>query len=185
MEIYKGSEKIENEAKRLGLLAIIANEESERVLGKIKESGFNPNVIADFGCGTGDAFGVFESVFPGASLIGIDQSEKALALVNNGHPKAKLIAANIAENGAFSDLLNQLGNVDLAYFRNTLLHLPDPATALRNVKNHLSDEGILFAQEPDWNTAEANWEDFSIFKDALTAMMQKFKINPYMNTPNV
>jgi SAM-dependent methyltransferase len=164
----------------LGLLATIANEEAERAFCKIKKSGFKPKLIVDFGCGTGDVFGVFESSFPDASIVGFDQSEKAIALARNKYPNAKLFSANMAENEMFSGLLNQLDRIDFAYFRNILLHLVTPSEALRSVKDHLSPKGILFAQEPDWETAEANWEDFSIFKDALIQMMQSLNINPYM-----
>ncbi len=177
---YKGSEKIEEEAKRLELMAIIANEESRRVLQKIRESGFNPKVIADFGCGTGDAFRVFEDLFPSAAIIGFDQSEKATALAKSKYPEAKLFTTNMATKDTFSASLGQTEKIDLAYFRNTLLHLPDPLETIKTAKNHLSPGSILFAQEPDWDTAEANWKDFSIFKEAFTTMMQALKINPYM-----
>lgn len=180
MNSYKGSKKIENEARRLELMSTIANEESRRVLIKIKESGFNPIIIADFGCGTGDAFGIFEDIFPDATVVGFDQSAKAISLASEKYPETKLFTVDMKEKDAFLAALNQVGRIDLAYFRNVLLHLPEPIEVLRNVKNHIPSEGVLFAQEPDWNTAEANWTDFSVFKEAFTAMMRAIKINPYM-----
>lgn len=180
MNSYKGSRRIENEARRLELMSIIANDESRRILAKIRESGFNPKVIADFGCGTGDAFGIFEDMFSNATIVGFDQSAKAISLASERYPETKLFTVDMKEEDAFSATLNQVGRIDLAYFRNVLLHLPEPTEVLRNVKNHVSSGGVLFAQEPDWNTAEANWTDFSIFKEALTTMMQAIKINPYM-----
>src|SRR3989338_2393461 len=177
--MYKGSEKIADEARRLELMSIIANEESGRILSKIKGLGFNPRVIADFGCGTGDAFVVFENIFPDAIIVGFDQSEKAISLASKRYPKTRLFIVDITKDD-FLAILKQIGQIDLAYFRNVLLNLSEPREVLRNVKNHISTSGILFVQEPDWNMAEANWNDFSVFKEAFIEMMQVIKINPYM-----
>ncbi len=176
MKTYHRSEKIEDEAKRLELMATIANEESSKVLERARETGFDPKFIVDFGCGSGDAFRVFRQIFPDARLEGVEQSEEAASLAMKRYD----VAVHIADITESEKILSELGMIDLAYFRNVLIHLKDPMNVLRNVKSHLSPDGILMVQEPDWTAAEANWDDFAKFTQAFTAMMQSLGLNPFM-----
>lgn len=176
MDTYHSSEKIEDEAKRLELLAIIANEEAARILSDMRAGGFNPKLVVDFGCGSGDAFPIFRRIFPDARLTGIDQSEKAAALALKRYG----VPVHVGDITAPEEILQELGPIGLAYFRNILVHVKDPASVLRQVTEHLTPDGILMVQEPDWTAAEANWDDFAKFKSAFNAMMHKLGLNPFM-----
>ncbi len=174
---YRGSERIEEEAKRLQLLATIANEEAGRVLGHLQETGFAPKHIVDMGCGTGDAFPLFRTLFPGSQLSGLDQSANAALLAQERYD-VRVRTANLMDAAAYEGL----GPIDLAYFRNVLVHVPNPRAVLEHARGMLSADGILMAQEPDWTDADANWENFAAFKRAFTAMMQKLGMDPFMGT---
>ncbi len=177
---YRGSKKIKDEARRLNLISEIANEEAERVLLNMKNSGFSPRVICDFGCGTGDAFSVLQKVFPRSRIFGVDQSETAASLAKENNKDVQVFKKDMNLDGAFDEIGQQTGPIDLAFFRNVLLHIPKPSMALEKAKEQVKKNGFLFAQEPDWSKAEGNWQEFSVFVNAITKMMQSVKINPYI-----
>ena len=172
---YHGSEKIENEAKRLEQFAVIANKETIRVLSGLKEKGLMPKHILDAGCGTGDVFSVFANLFPLATIEGIDRSEEAARVAHERHG-VTVHDADLAQPDAF----DAIAPADLIYFRSVLLHLSDPAAIVARAAEHLTPHGILMAQEPDWSAAEADWEDFRSFKESFIALMQGLGIKPFL-----
>ena len=175
MSNYHQSSDINSEAERLRLMSLTANEASATSLGELVGDGFMPSRILDAGCGTGDAFEVLKQTFPDAELIGVDQSEKATEVAQQRQLATKVIAGNILKLEGL-EALN--GNFDLVFVRNTLLHIPEPREAVSQMESVLNKGGRILAQEPDWDTADANWDDFAIFKKAMMNAMRAHGINP-------
>ena len=56
---------------------------------------YNPEKIADIGCGPGNSTAVLRSVFPKAELCGIDASQNMIEKARQEHPELKFILCDI------------------------------------------------------------------------------------------
>jgi 2-polyprenyl-3-methyl-5-hydroxy-6-metoxy-1,4-benzoquinol methylase len=109
--------------------------------------------VADFGCGVGVVTRTLaEMIGPFGSVIGIDvnteQLDQANALcVREGLSSVSFLAASADTTGLPPN------SFDLVYCRFLLLHLPDPASCLREMVRVLKPGGILVVEDGDLSTA--------------------------------
>jgi SAM-dependent methyltransferase len=179
MAEYHQSKNIENEAERLRLIGLLANQASREGLTAVAGSGIEVKRVLVAGCGTGDEFGVLTEVFDDVEIVGVDQSDKALAKAKERKTAAVLIQSDLAEISLNTEVQKQ-GLFDLYFVRQTLLHVPDPAKIIAEAKKVVRPGGIIFVQEPDWDEAKANWGDFETFKTVITQGMLANGIDPFI-----
>lgn len=177
MSEYQQSRDIENEAERLRRIGGWANEVTLAALTEVVESGAQVSSILVAGCGTGSEFEPIAAAFPDAEVVGVDQSDKALEKAKSTELATSLVHADIS---MLSEVPEIAGHepFDLFFARQVLFHLQNPGMVLEEAKKIVRPGGAVFAQEPDWDVAEANWTDFDIFKDSITKAMRAGGINP-------
>ena len=130
--------------------------------------------ILDFGCGPGTiSVGLAKAVAPG-ELHGVDMEESQV-------DQARLVAkANGQDNAIFhvADVTHmpfEDGFFDVAHCHNVLMHIPDTAAVLAEVKRVLKPGGIIGCREmigassftrPDFGVIRKSWD---MFEDLLAA----------------
>jgi SAM-dependent methyltransferase len=108
--------------------------------------------VADVGCGVGTVTNLLaQLVGPEGHVVGIDFSAAQLA-------QARQRLASVGTNASFvvasaTDTGLPPGSFDLVYCRFLLLHLPDPARALCEMRSLLRPEGILVCEDVDVTSA--------------------------------
>ncbi|MDQ0380386.1 class I SAM-dependent methyltransferase [Amycolatopsis thermophila] len=116
-------------------------------------AGIRPGMrVLDLGTGAGDvAFEVARLVGPSGSVVGIDQSSKAL----------RWAAGRCAEQGLTNvsfvhDDLHEMrpaGEVDAVVGRLVLLYAPDPAAVLRKYAGYVRPGGVVVSMEYEMSVA--------------------------------
>ena len=130
--------------------------------------------VLDFGCGPGTiSVGLARAVAPG-ELHGVDMEASQIEL-------AKSVAAAYGqENAAFqvadvTDMPFEDGYFDIAHCHNVLMHIPDTASVLAEVRRVLRPGGIIGCREmisassftrPDFGVLTKAWEMFSDLVEA-------------------
>ncbi len=130
--------------------------------------------LLDFGCGLGNiSLGLARAVAPG-EMHGIDMEESQIEMArlnarNQGCDNAVFQVADVLEM-PFED-----GFFDVAHCHNVLMHVPDTAAVLAEVKRVLKPGGILSCREmigascftqPDYGVIRKAWD---MFEDMLAA----------------
>jgi SAM-dependent methyltransferase len=109
--------------------------------------------VADFGCGVGMVTRMLaEMVGDSGSVIGIDNSaaqvKEALQIcTREGVGNVSVLEASACDSGL------QKASFDLAYCRFLLLHLPEPAACLHEMKAVLKPGGLLVVEDGDLTAA--------------------------------
>lgn len=135
----------------------------------------NPGLrLLDFGCGPGTiSLGLAEAVAPG-EMHGVDmdasQIERARSLAaEQGHENA------VFHVGDVTDLQFEDAFFDVAHCRSVLMHVPDTAAVLSEVKRVLKPGGIIACREmicdsafthPDSGMLMRSWEMFADLVEA-------------------
>lgn len=128
----------------------------------------------DFGCGPGTiSVGLARAVAPG-ELHGVDMEESQVE-------RARAVARSYGQDNAVFHVADALDMpfedeyFDVAHSYNLLVHVPDTAAVLAEVKRVLKPGGIIACREmicdscfthPDFGYLQRGWE---IFRDLLTA----------------
>jgi len=107
--------------------------------------------ILEVGCGTGDdARKIAVMISPGGSLVAIDKSE---ALISEARRRSRPNNDSIDfVVGDATELDLESATFDACRIERTLIHIPDPATAMNEMLRVLRDGGKLVAYEPDLET---------------------------------
>jgi SAM-dependent methyltransferase len=139
--------------RRLTALDRIYSPTGRRVL---LHAGLKPGMtIADFGCGVGATTRTLaEMVGPTGRVIGIDVSR---AQIEQGHhlcKTAEISNVTFLEASATATGLSR-SSFDLVYCRFLLLHLTDPAAALREMREILKPGGVLVVEDGDLTSADS------------------------------
>ena len=130
--------------------------------------------LLDFGCGPGAiSVGLARAVAPG-EMHGVDMAEPQIEM-------AKAMAASQGRDNAIfhvgdvTDLKFDDSFFDVAHCRNVLMHVPDTAAVLSEVKRVLKPGGLLACREmicesafthPDFGIMRRSWE---MFEDLVRA----------------
>jgi len=140
--------------RRLLVLHDIYSSAGRRVL---LQAGLKPGMhIADFGCGVGAVTRMLaEMVGPSGRVLGVDanaaQLEQARHLCNSGDvSNVSFLTADACATGLPRE------SFDLVYCRFLLLHLPDPAACLREMRGVLKPGGLLVVEDGDLATAASH-----------------------------
>ena len=130
--------------------------------------------ILDFGCGPGTiSVGLAKAVAPG-ELHGVDMEESQIELARS---VAKAVGQDnaIFHVGDVTDLDFEDGFFDVAHCHNVLMHVPDTAAVLAEVKRVLKPGGLIGCREmitassfthPDFGVIRRAWD---MFQDLLVA----------------
>ena len=130
--------------------------------------------VLDFGCGPGTiSVGLAKAVAPG-ELHGVDMEESQIELARS------VAEAGGRDNATFhvgdvTDLPFEDGFFDVAHCRNVLMHVPDTAAVLAEVKRVLKPGGVIGCREmisascfthPDFDVMGKSWD---MFQDLVAA----------------
>jgi SAM-dependent methyltransferase len=123
---------------------------TEHVLGL---AGLQPGMrVLDVGCGTGDvSFLAARLVGPDGAVIGVDRDPAAIELARS---RTSLDSVRFLVDDA--NHLDLDVPIDAVVGRQVLMHLPEPAAALRHLRALLAPGGLMAFQEPDWAGAGAH-----------------------------
>src|SRR6478672_1118449 len=138
-------------ARRLHVLHDIYSPAGRRVL---LQAGLRKGMrVADFGCGVGVVTRMLgQMVGPKGTVTGIDVSESQLEqagelCASEGLTNTSFLKADATNSGLPRNWF------DLVYCRFLLLHLPDPASCLREMREVLKPGGILVIEDGDLASA--------------------------------
>ena len=130
--------------------------------------------VLDFGCGPGTiSVGLAKAAAPG-ELHGVDMEESQIALARSV-AKASGIQNAVFHVGDVVDMPFEDGFFDVAHCHNVLMHIPDTAAVLAEVKRVLKPGGIIGCRElicgssftqPDFGVIRKSWD---MFEDLIAA----------------
>ena len=137
--------------RRLLLLHKIYSPAGRRVLLR---AGLKPGMqVADFGCGVGAVTRMLaEMVGPSGQVIGIDANARQLEQARKFCWRGGFANVSFLEADACATGLPR-ASLDLVYCRFLLLHLPDPAACLGEMRDLLKPGGVLVVEDGDLATA--------------------------------
>jgi len=128
-----------------------------------------PTKIFDFGCGTGVISQALAQHFPDCQVVGLDadriaikESRKRIGTL----PNLEFIQWSILESAPVPG-----SPADLAFSRLLLLHLPDPAAAIRRMVESLAPQGRLYLVDTD--DRDKIFEPREPWQDHLLETMEK------------
>lgn len=99
--------------------------------------------VLDVGCGPGNSTAVLKEAFPGADILGVDNSAAMLDKARSAHPDLRFAfcdAARIRECAG--------GRFDVIFSNACIQWLPDHRPLLRNMFDCLNPGGVLAVQIP-------------------------------------
>ena len=129
-------------------MSFFINGRLKAVLSHLSSLDKKVNRVLDFGCGLGFATRQLADAFPGASIVGVDTSEGALASArrNNGGECIKYLT--------LSEFEADVESYDLCYVNGVFHHIPiqERESAIKLIANHLAPQGLLYLFENNpWN----------------------------------
>ncbi len=167
--------------RRLHILHNIYSRVGRRVL---RQAGLTPGMhVADFGCGVGAVTRTLaDRVGPFGSVTGIDangaQLDQAARLCNSeGLANVRFVEADACRTGLRRE------SFDLVYCRFLLLHLPDPAACLLEMRDVLRPGGIIVVEDGDLASAESQPPTaLNAFADLFTRLAPTRGVNYSLST---
>lgn len=101
----------------------------------------NITAILDVGCGTGSSTRRLKELFPRASVVGLDLSEKMVAVAEKNHPDLDFICGD----GENIDIYFPPNLFDLILYPASLFLMPDQAKTLAAAEKLLKENGVVSA----------------------------------------
>ena len=102
-----------------------------------------PERILDLGCGPGNSTGVLARRFPGAHILGVDNSENMIATAQRDYPELEFRLFDAT--GPLSELG---GSFDVVYSNACIQWVPDHPRLIRDMLALLRPGGMLAVQVP-------------------------------------
>jgi trans-aconitate 2-methyltransferase len=106
-----------------------------------------PRTVADLGCGPGNSTAVLRSRWPRARLVGVDNSPEMIAAARTAHPDGVWLLADIAAWQPEEPF-------DVVFSNAALQWVPDHASLVRRLFEHVAPEGVLAFQLPSADFSE-------------------------------
>jgi len=101
-----------------------------------------PTRIIDIGCGPGNSTEVLKARWPGAEIIGLDDSEAMIDEARATYPAMNWICADASDVGA------ELGTFDIVFSNAALQWMPSQEMLLPKLSSMLNKGGLLAVQVP-------------------------------------
>jgi len=169
------------ELERLERQAALYAEETENVL---RRAGLTAGMrVLDVGCGVGDVSLIAaRMVGPEGAVLGVDRAREAVATAT------RRAAANQMGHVSFEagDLAERQfdGDFDAVIGRFILVHMPDPASALRRLLGAVRPGGIVAFLEMDIGSAEVvpEFPPISRCVEWILAAYRRLGLNPDMGS---
>jgi len=106
--------------------------------------------VLDVGCGTGDFLRLLAPIVSPGTAVGVDLSETMIA---EARQRSSENLDNLSfQVGSVLDLPFSNASFDRVLATQLLLHVPDPAKALVEIKRVLALSGVISISEIDWGT---------------------------------
>ena len=119
---------------------LFENQRNQPAIDLIRRlSGFEPDIIADLGCGPGNSTQLLRQAFPYAKIIGIDNSKNMITRAREEHEDLEF---------AEMDLRALSGKYDLLFSNACLQWVPGHETLIPELLEHLNPGGVFAAQFP-------------------------------------
>ncbi|MBQ3420235.1 MAG: methyltransferase domain-containing protein [Clostridium sp.] len=103
----------------------------------------NPSTILDLGCGIGYSTNVLFNKYPGAKILGLDNSEEMIHKAEENHPNLNFKFFDITKDLSF---LNN--SMDIVFCNSCLQWVPDHKALIPRLIDLLTDKGALCIQMP-------------------------------------
>lgn len=164
--------------ERLTLQDTIASKTSRQHLLEAKLS--KGKIVCDLGCGNGRMTEFLATtVGDTGHVYAIDVSKAQLAIAEKYIQSKQLnnVTFVLSDINQSSSLLT--GIADIIYSRFLLMHLPDPALAIQNMKKMLKQGGIIASQESILSTCFSTYrpEIFTHYTQAMIALGKYYGVN--------
>lgn len=101
----------------------------------------NLRMIVDIGCGPGNSTRVLRDAWPGANVVGLDNSKEMIDRAQATYPKYKWILADAAD-------WQPLEKYDLVFSNATLQWIPGHAMLLQRLFDMINSDGAIAVQVP-------------------------------------
>lgn len=140
------------EVQRLLLQARLYDSDTEHAFSR---AGLRPGMrVLDVGCGPGDvSFAAARLVGPGGSVLGVDAAGEMIELARHRATERGLSWVTFQQATIGDLVLDE--PVDAVVGRLILMHLPDPASALRRLAGLLRPGGVIVFCENDIDTVRS------------------------------
>jgi ubiquinone/menaquinone biosynthesis C-methylase UbiE len=159
------------EVQRLLLQGQLYNDYTEHAL---QLAGLRPGMrVLDVGCGPGDvSFIAARLVGPTGSVLGVDAAPEMIELARARASEQGLSAVHFKQ--AEIDAITLDEPVDAVIGRLILIHLPDPAAALRQLRAFVRPGGAIAFSENDI-TGARSIPDMPLFRQVTTGIARAFE----------
>jgi 2-polyprenyl-3-methyl-5-hydroxy-6-metoxy-1,4-benzoquinol methylase len=160
------------EVQRLLLQSRLYDDYTEHAL---RLAGLRPGMrVLDIGCGPGDvSFVAARLVAPSGCVIGVDAAPEMVELARTRAAEKGLAAVHFMN--ATIDEISLDEPVDAVVGRLILMHLPDPAATLRQLRSYVRADGVMVFSENDI-TATRSVPDLPLFREVTAGIVRAFEI---------
>jgi trans-aconitate 2-methyltransferase len=102
---------------------------------------WQPDTLIDIGCGPGNSSHVLKCRWPGAYLLGIDNSENMIKRAGTDYPESEWIVAD-------ASTFTTEKKIDIVFSNATIQWIPDHPLLLKRLSSLLTSRGVLAFQIP-------------------------------------
>ncbi|WP_123024290.1 class I SAM-dependent methyltransferase [Mycolicibacterium stellerae] len=130
------------------------------------------STVLEVGCGLGDdAAALAGRVAPGGSVVAIDGSQAMVEAARKRHAGIAGLSFDVADA---TRLPYEEGSFDGCRIDRVLQHIPEPASAIREMVRVLRPGGVLVAFDNDWETLTIDSANRAITRRILNAWCDRF-----------
>lgn len=162
---------------------------SKKIVEALPNNFKNPNIL-DLGCGTGITTDCIEKRFSGASIIGLDGSEKMLDLYLKKHPEKKAVLGDFNQEEFFYSYPNKMtesldpGSFDIIISVGAVLEYGVLENVFSFTHKLLKENGMLVivgAKKNIFNCISGKlcWKYEPVKTDHIISVMQEFNFKPF------